>query len=239
MPYSTNQALLVDHSTSPYFPGSGPPSPTANHWLSPGLESPTTPLARLGAADPYVNLSAYPQTPGPDLTSTPHRTRKISPYSLPERLPSKHFFRGGDKATASGPAHHANHHHHHWGLNALSADVIIEAVFNPLPAADEGPLTYVPDNSDARSRAQKEEDVLERILESSRGSGGAHGTDTAEPEPSAMSMPGSHESSAAEDPMTPPHRVSGWTKMKARAQKERDRKEREQERLAGRALPEA
>lgn len=249
LPNAPGQTLTVEHGASPYFSRSGPSSPTTiNHLLSPGLESPTTPLARLDGSHRYRSPSPF----GPSsMLTAPGQIAGLqginpSPSPRPQRLSSKHFFRGGKDTEGS-----ALHPHHFSGLHTLSPDVLVEAVFNPSAAADEGPLTFVAarshDNVDF-TRVPKEEDVIERaMLQSDRDGPATTNADTdwpseapghgaappGTPDPHTAAMPSGGNNEIL---VTPPHRIGGWTKMKRRAQQEREEKERENLRMANQAV---
>lgn len=58
------------------------------------------------------------------------------------------------------------------GIHQLPPEVIIEAVFNPHPATEEGPFTFVPMQSGG---LEKEEQVLQRVILDGRGAEEAEG----------------------------------------------------------------
>ncbi|GFZ48244.1 hypothetical protein JCM24511_05992 [Saitozyma sp. JCM 24511] len=132
--------------------------------------------------------------------------------------------------------HHRFHHHHHHashhsGMNhmrdfpdrlkvgssahEIQPEMIIEAVFNPRPALQEGPLTFVPEEEPEQA-LEGEDEVLQQVV----------GTNGPGPGPEDDKSVLEERKGAKE------HGRLGWPRMRAaRAAREKEKREREKNRV--------
>lgn len=145
-----SDARRKDNTNSPSHSDSSPISPD-----SPGAHTPIS-----------------PESPG----ATPRKSDGFfgSPFHRRKTVHHHHSLHIKHHNTNDHRAH--GHHHSVLGVHELSPETIIEAIFNPRPAAEEGPMTYVPHDMYGRSASsatslglQPEAEVLLSMTEQDAG----------------------------------------------------------------------